>query len=194
MAASCVFGAPAHTLSWLQHWVLPTKAQQHLQGLSARKTVPRVLLSSSSIPRGIRARSECVTATLAPLRTGRGGALLGDEPSNCSTSQSVTYRVPGSCPQGSILMRCHLHDPETGSCLGWCQQQDRLPAWLAPTCSLQHPRPCLEGQPIPPRGLLQRERHRQSQHPPPKGGGPPAPTHGAPAAPPGLTLPQQSVG
>lgn len=37
---------------------------------------------------------------------------------------------------------------------GWRRQQDRLPARLALTCSLQHPRPRLEGQPVPPRGLL----------------------------------------
>lgn len=61
-------------------------------------------------------------------------------------------------PQGSFLTRCCLHGPGTGAQAGLAPAAGRAPH------SLQHPRPRLEGQPVPPGGLLQREGHGRSQN------------------------------
>lgn len=151
--------------------------------LGTSKPVPWVLLTSSGLERGIGAsRSKCVNSHTGSghEREGRS-CLLGDEP-----LKSLSFPVSNLQNGWKLPLGKHLDvvlsalSRNRGSCLCWHEQQDRLPAWLVPACSRQHPRPHLEGQPVPPGGLLQRERRGCSGHCLPKDEGPLAPTPGGP--------------
>lgn len=104
--------------------------------LSASEPVPWVLLSSSSLERGIGAsRSKCVTATLAPVKRGR--FFWEIEPLK-SLSFPVSNLQSGWKPPlwrhpDAVLSPW---SGDRGSRLGWHQQQDRLLAMAGAHCSI----------------------------------------------------------